>query len=31
MRYTYDENEVKSGMGFVVLKSEGYDGHDFIP
>ena len=31
MRYTFDSREVKPGMGFVALKGEKADGHDFIP
>ena len=31
MRYTFDSREVKPGMGFVALKGEKSDGHDFIP
>ena len=31
MRYTFDSREVKPGMGFVALKGEKFDGHDFIP
>ena len=31
MRYTFDSREVKPGMGFVALKGERSDGHDFIP
>lgn len=31
MRYTFDSREVKPGMGFVALKGEKVDGHDFIP
>ena len=31
MRYTFDSREVKLGMGFVALKGEKSDGHDFIP
>ena len=30
MRYTFDSREVKPGMGFVALKGEKSDGHDFI-
>ena len=31
MRYTFDSREVRPGMGFVALKGEKADGHDFIP
>ena len=31
MRWTFDSREVKPGMGFVALKGEKSDGHDFIP
>ena len=31
MRYTFDSRAVKPGMGFVALKGEKVDGHDFIP
>jgi len=31
MRYTFDSREVRPGMGFVALKGEKVDGHDFIP
>ena len=31
MRYTFDSRAVKPGMGFVALKGEKTDGHDFIP
>ena len=31
MRYVLDSREVKPGMGFVALKGEKVDGHDFIP
>ena len=31
MRYTFDSREVRPGMGFVALKGEKSDGHDFIP
>ena len=31
MRYTFDSREVTPGMGFVALKGEKADGHDFIP
>ena len=31
MKYTFDSREVKPGMGFVALKGEKADGHDFIP
>ena len=31
MRYTFDSREVKPGMGFVALKGEKSDGHDYIP
>jgi len=31
MRYTFDSREVKPGMGFIALKGEKADGHDFIP
>ena len=31
MKYTFDSREVKPGMGFVALKGEKVDGHDFIP
>ena len=31
MRYTFDSREVAPGMGFVALKGEKADGHDFIP
>ena len=31
MKYTFDSREVKPGMGFVALKGEKSDGHDFIP
>ena len=31
MRYTFDSREVSPGMGFVALKGEKSDGHDFIP
>ena len=30
MKYTFDSREVKPGMGFVALKGEKVDGHDFI-
>ena len=30
MRYTFDSREVRPGMGFVALKGEKVDGHDFI-
>lgn len=31
MRYTFDSREIKPGMGFIALKGEKADGHDFIP
>ena len=31
MRWTFDSRAVKPGMGFVALKGEKVDGHDFIP
>jgi len=31
MKYTFDSREVRPGMGFVALKGERSDGHDFIP
>lgn len=31
MRYTFDSREIRPGMGFVALKGEKADGHDFIP
>ena len=31
MRYTFDSREVRPGMGFVALKGDKADGHDFIP
>ena len=31
MKYTFDSRAVKPGMGFVALKGEKADGHDFIP
>ena len=31
MKYTFDSREVKPGMGFVALKGEKADGHDYIP
>ena len=31
MRWTFDSREVRPGMGFVALKGEKADGHDFIP
>jgi len=31
MQYTFDSRAVKPGMGFVALKGEKADGHDFIP
>ena len=31
MRWTFDSREVRPGMGFVALKGEKSDGHDFIP
>lgn len=31
MRYAFDSREVRPGMGFVALKGEKADGHDFIP
>ncbi len=31
MRYTFDSRAVEPGMGFVALKGEKADGHDFIP
>ena len=31
MTYTFDSRQVKPGMGFVALKGEKVDGHDFIP
>ena len=31
MKYTFDSREVRPGMGFVALKGEKADGHDFIP
>ena len=31
MRYTFDSRDVRPGMGFVALKGEKADGHDFIP
>lgn len=31
MRYTFDSRAVQPGMGFVALKGEKADGHDFIP
>ena len=31
LRYTFDSREVRPGMGFVALKGEKADGHDFIP
>ena len=31
MKFTFDSREVKPGMGFVALKGEKVDGHDFIP
>jgi len=31
MRFTFDSREVRPGMGFVALKGEKVDGHDFIP
>ena len=31
MKYTFDSREVKPGMGFVALRGEKSDGHDFIP
>ena len=30
MQYTFDSREVRPGMGFVALKGEKVDGHDFI-
>ena len=30
MKYVFDSREVKPGMGFVALKGEKVDGHDFI-
>lgn len=31
MTYTFDSREIRPGMGFVALKGEKVDGHDFIP
>ena len=31
MTYTFDSRQVRPGMGFVALKGEKADGHDFIP
>ena len=31
MIYTFDSREIKPGMGFVALKGEKVDGHEFIP
>ena len=31
MTYTFDSRAVKPGMGFVALKGEKVDGHDYIP
>ena len=31
MRYTFDSREVRPGMGFIALRGEKTDGHDFIP
>ena len=31
MRYTFDSRAVEPGMGFVALKGDKADGHDFIP
>ncbi len=31
MKYTFDSRAVQPGMGFVALKGEKADGHDFIP
>lgn len=31
MKYTFDSRAVRPGMGFVALKGENADGHDFIP
>ena len=30
MQYTFDSRAVRPGMGFVALKGENADGHDFI-
>jgi len=31
MQYTFDSRAVKPGMGFIALKGEKSDGHDYIP
>jgi len=31
MRFTFDSRLIKPGMGFIALKGEKVDGHDFIP